>query len=395
MLNKTARLVAVALAVSCAAAPALAQPKKGKPLGQELTGPARDKFEAGKALYAAGNYDSALGQFLEAYELSKNPRVLYNVAVCQRNMNRYVAAIDTFKRELSEGGDKLPKDEVTEVNQFIAGLAQFVSSAEIKVNEPGAKVTVNNPGPGAPIVLGTSPLSAPVPVETGTRTFTASKPGFVDATTTLLVKNKEPAIVDLKLVPLVKKSLVTITVEGGSGATIFIDDLDMGPGPFKGEVTVGRHKFAAKAQGYKDATQTVEVEEGKPLDLKLALAADRKEGGLLINVSPMATIDIDGKVVGTTRRWDGPVRAGRHVITLTREGYDRRVVEVHVDDDETRDINVTLDRSSGGWVPWTLATLAVIGGATAAAFIVFRSADQQPVVGTLDPGTTPAAFRFR
>lgn len=389
-----ALLLAVTVAFSLSVAPALAQPKKAKPLAEELTGEAKTKYANGVGLYRGGNYDAALGQFQEAYDISKNARVLYNVAICQRNMNRYVAAIATVKRELSEGGDKIPKDEVTEANAFINGLGQFVSTAEIKVSEPGAKVTVNNPGPGAAIELGTTPLAGPVPVETGTRTFTASKAGFTDATMTLLVKNKEPAVVDLKLVPLVKKSLVTIQIEGGGGSTIFIDDLDMGPGPFKGEVTVGRHKFAAKAQGFKEATQTAEVEDGKPLDLRLTLAKDRKESGLLISVSPAATITMDDKPIGTTRRWEGPVRAGKHIVTFTKDGYDKRVVEVFLEDDETRDINVQMDKSSGGWVPWTLATLAVIAGGTAAAFIVFRNQDQQPVIGTLDPGTTPATVRF-
>jgi hypothetical protein len=54
------------LAFSCAATPALAQPKKGKPLREELTGDARAKYQNGAGLYQAGNFDAALGQFQEA-----------------------------------------------------------------------------------------------------------------------------------------------------------------------------------------------------------------------------------------------------------------------------------------------------------------------------------------
>ena len=54
MFAKTARLVLLSLAVALASAPALAQPKKGKPLAEELTGDARTKYTAGAGLYRAG-----------------------------------------------------------------------------------------------------------------------------------------------------------------------------------------------------------------------------------------------------------------------------------------------------------------------------------------------------
>lgn len=397
-MRNTSAFIAVALAFACATTPALAQPKKPKPVAEELTGDARTKWDDAKRLFdVARNYDAALVQYQQAYELSKNPRVLFSVGICQRNLNRYAAAVATFKKELAEGGDKLPKDEIADLNRFISGLEPFVSSAEIVVNEPGAKVVVNSPGPGAPIELGTSPLSGPVPVEIGTRTFTITKDKFDDAIVTVPVKKGEVAKLDVKLLPKIRKSLVTIDVEGGSGATVFIDDLDMGPGPFKGEVTVGRHRFTVKSPGFKPAEKTEEVEEGKPLPLKFSLAPDRKEAGLVINVTPVSgIIELDGRPLGNTRHWEGPVKSGRHIIEVRRDGYVTSKHEIFAADDETRDVNAKLDREKDtSWVPWTLGTLAVVAGATVAAFVVFRANDQSPVIGTLDPGTTPGTFRFR
>lgn len=394
-----ARHVAFATSLSLfavsASPPVLAQPKapaaapKKGPLRDQLTGEARARFERASQVFKSGtNYSAAMALFTEAYDLSKNPRVLFNVAICERHLNLYARAVMTLRRGLAEGEGKIPADEVVEMNKLIKGLEDFVSNVELVVSEPGAKITVNNPAGGAPIELGQSPLAGTLPVEVGERSFVAQKPGFSDATATIMVKKKETTKVTLKLEPLVKKSQVTVIVDGAPNAVVLVDDVEMGPAPFKGELAIGKHRLAVRAQGYKETSQTIDVPEGRPFEARIAPAVDANEGMLVITTDPTGgNIEIDGKSVGATR-WEGAVKAGRHFIEVKKSGYVTSRHEVFVASEEQRDVSARLTAEKDtSWIPWTIGTILVVGGAAAVAAFAFRPDDKQPVLGTLDPGT--------
>ena len=89
---------------------AFAQPKK-KPLREQLPPEAQKHWDTALALYQRNQWDGARTSFNAAYEASKNPRVLFNVAVCDKNLNKFARAIEIFKRELVEGAGQLTPDE--------------------------------------------------------------------------------------------------------------------------------------------------------------------------------------------------------------------------------------------------------------------------------------------
>src|SRR5437762_13903717 len=74
-----------------------------KPLTQALTGEAKADYDAGKVLASDGDFAGALIKFTSAYEQSKDARLLWNVAVCEKNMRHYSRVIATLNRYLSEG----------------------------------------------------------------------------------------------------------------------------------------------------------------------------------------------------------------------------------------------------------------------------------------------------
>ena len=82
---------------------AFAQPAKKKPLRDQLPPEAQKQWDSAVSLYKAGQWDGARTSFFAAWEASKNPRVLFNVAVCEKNLGRYARAIESFKKELAEG----------------------------------------------------------------------------------------------------------------------------------------------------------------------------------------------------------------------------------------------------------------------------------------------------
>src|SRR5688572_27302723 len=99
---------AILFALSTWVPTASAQPAaKPKTVREQLPPEAVRAWDDGRLLLLqqSPDYEKALVKFQEAYEKSKNPRVLFNVAVCQKNLNRYTQAVATLKRELGEGGD--------------------------------------------------------------------------------------------------------------------------------------------------------------------------------------------------------------------------------------------------------------------------------------------------
>lgn len=365
-------------------APRVATAAPRKPIREQLNDAARKHWDAAIALYQRANWDGAAAAFMQAYEISKNPRVLFNVGVTEKNRGRYARAIELFQQELAEGKGILTTDEEDEVHRVISGLEKYVASLEIEVSEPGADVLVDDQK------VGVSPLKGPVRVQIGERRVKAIKAGFSEGYETVTVAGGATSKVSLKLAPLVKTSLVTITVVGPPSAIVKIDGREVGTAPYKGQVTVSPepHLFSADATGYVPATQPAIVREGEALNLTLQLAEDQRKGKLVIRARPEgAVIEIDGRPVGSTS-WEGPVDVGSHQIAVKKQGYYTWTYDVDVPKGAERKVSAQLneDRNTS-FVPWLIGTVLVVGAGAAAVYFITRPEDEQPVSGTLPPFT--------
>jgi hypothetical protein len=100
-----AALAACAL-VSAVSAPASAQER-------DLAA-AKKRFAEGKSLFDAGKFADAARVFLEAYELSGKPELLYNVAQAYKQAGEAVEAQRYYKRYLDELPDAPNAEEVLE-----------------------------------------------------------------------------------------------------------------------------------------------------------------------------------------------------------------------------------------------------------------------------------------
>ncbi len=362
---------------------ALAQPKK-KPLREQLNAEAQKHWDTALALYTRNQWDGARTSFNAAYDASKNPRVLFNVAVCDKNLGRYARAIDVFKQELAEGKGLLDAAEEADVKAQIAGLEQFVARVTIEVNEPGAEVYVDEQK------VGVSPLPAPVSVSLGERRIRATKPGFAEARESLELKGGATRTLQLKLAPMTKTSVVSISVVGPANAVVKIDGKEVGSAPYRGQVTVSAepHQFSAEAPDYVAATQSAVVRDGEPLNLTLQLSQQQSMGKLLVTARPEgATIEIDGKTVGAGR-WEGPVSVGTHQVVVKKQGHYTWSYDVEVPKGGERSVSAALneDRNTS-FVPWLIGTIVVIGASSVALYFITRPKDEEPVKGTLPPFT--------
>lgn len=363
---------------------ALAQPAKKKTLREQLPPDAQKHWDTAIALYQRSQWDGARTSFNAAYDASKNPRVLFNVAVCEKNLGRYARAIDVFKKELAEGKGQLSADEEAEVRTQIHGLEQFVAQLTIDVSESGADIYVDESK------VGTSPLPGPISVQLGERHLRATKVGFADARENIELKGGSSGRVTLKLSPMTKTSLVNVSVIGPSSAIVKIDGKEVGPAPYKGQVGVSAepHQFSAEAPGYVPATQSAMVRENEALNLTLQLSEEQQKGRLLVVAQPEgASIEIDGKTVGASR-WEGPVSVGTHQVAVRKQGYYTWTYDVDVPKGGERSVSASLNQDRNtSFVPWLIGTILVVGASTAAIYFVTRPKDEEPVRGSLPPFT--------
>lgn len=381
---------------------AFAQPKKGgaRSLKDELTGDARKSFDSAVALTQASpaNWKGARSEFLRAYELSKNPRLLFNVAVCEKNLGRYPQAVAFFQRELDEGKGQIPSDEEQTVKGAITALRQFVGSLELEVSEPGATVFVKYDETEEEV--GKTPLTQAISLPTGTPTIIVRKAGFEALSLQVNISGGAAVKKSVKMDSLVRQTDVDIVVEGAPGAMIVIDGIERGPAPYKGKVSIATepHTFEAKAPGFVTAKQTAMAKEGESISLRMNMSREQDMGRLVIETQPSGTtISIDGKVVGANK-WEGPVGVGSHQVVVRKEGFYTRSLDVEIGAGGKRNVTATLDENRGtSWVVWSLGTAALIGGATAVSFFVFKSSDKE-IPGSLrqvEQIPVPATVRFR
>jgi hypothetical protein len=389
-----AAAVAAPATVALTPSSAYAQGKR-KPLRDQLPDAAAKKqYDEAAELYKYRKFDAARAAFYALYESTKNPRILFNVAVCEKDMGRFARAIELYQRELAEGKDVLAPDEVADVKAQISALERFVAQLTIEVNEPGAEVFVDD--------TKVSPITGPISVQIGERRVRATKPGFAEATQTIDMKPGASEKVSLKLLPINRTSLVTISVTGPQSADVLVDGRVVGqasPGkPYQGQVAVSPepHKFSVQAPGFVSTSQPAVVREGEKLKLDMQLSREQEMGKLVVETRPAdATIEIDGKTVGSSH-WDGPVSASTHQVVVKKQGYYTTSYDVEVPKGGERRITATLneDRNTS-FVPWLIGTIVIVGAGATVSYFVFKPKDQEPVNGSLPPYAlgTPA-LRF-
>jgi hypothetical protein len=387
------RSLPLVLAMTLAARSALAAPPAvpaSVDVRTQLPDAARKAWDAAKQLAGASDFRGALVEFQRAYELSHNARVLFNVGVTEKLLTHYARAVDAWDKEQTEGAGQLTPAELQELKNAIAIVQQFVTTIDVTASEADATLAIDD------YPVGKTPFAGPVRIDVGKHVLKLSKEGFVDAVEPVDVAAGARTPVAFKLEPLNKTALVAVTVGGAPTATVFVDGRDMGPAPFKGELSADRHTIEARSPGFVTVGQTVDVLYRQPMSLVLTLSQERHEGRLKVSAPEGAAISIDERTVGTST-WDGVVSTtGGHQLVVTKPGYQTYSTEVFVADDQVREVSVPLNSEvKTSWVAWGVGTLLVVTGGIVAGYYVFRPSEPSPTPGTLTPPLTTASHGLR
>jgi len=234
-------------------APAAGQPPK--PLSESLPSLAKAEYEGGKILYGDKDYASAIAKFQRAYELSSDPRLLFNIAVCQKNLRKYSKMLATVRRYLEDGAALLSADDKAQAQEIVKTVEAFVSELKLTVDEKDAEVFVDDEK------VGITPLVGPTFVDVGVRKIKVSKKGYKDAIVSKQVPGGGAIAVDVRLEKEIHRG--KLLVSAGVNDVIALDGKVIGRGKWEGAVPSGGHTLKVTASGMQAYQSEVVIQDNQ------------------------------------------------------------------------------------------------------------------------------------
>lgn len=254
----------VAILVVSSVALALA---KQRPLGEELSGVSRASFEQGKDLFEASDFATAHAKFKQAYEGSKNPRLLWNMAACSARQKRYARAIEEAERHLAEGKGRLPPEQIGRANEALVDWRSFVAEATLTIEPIGASLHVDDEARG---VVG---AVAKLTLDMGKHELRLEKSGFEPLSRAIVIVDVGTPAFELTMKPL--SAAAQLLVNTDLDATIEVDGTIGGKGLYDGKLAAGTHRLRVTAPNKTPYEGRVELGAGATKQLTISLSGDK------------------------------------------------------------------------------------------------------------------------
>ena len=239
--------------------------RPARPLSQSLPADAKRDYDAGKMLFDDGDYATALLKYRAAYDATHDPRLLWDVAVCEKSLRHYATTVALLGRYLAEGGELLSASDRRDAQELSRAIAPFTAAQILSVSEDGADIAID----GQPV--GRSPLPGPVVLDLGTRRVQVTKEGFRPRSLEMPVGGSAPTTVAVRLQRESGRLELTLPPD----AAVTIDGHEAGHGPIVSvDLAAGAHALRVTAPDMRPIVTDVVVEDGRSRALDLKLEAD-------------------------------------------------------------------------------------------------------------------------
>lgn len=247
------------------------------PLADTLNDAARKEYEAAKALYQMGDSKGAFYKFQAAYELYQDPRLLWNMATCSKNLRQYAEALELVRRYQKLGGGLLDDNDRREAGEVERALTSLTTTVALKGIEPGTTVTVDNKPVEKPV--------EPILLDLGPHTIVVSRKGFRAATFNHNGKPSGIAELDATLAKEVHEGTLVVTARVGDA--ISVDGKTVAFANYRGTLKSGGHIVRVSAKDYQSFQQEIQIVDDETRTIPVAL--DREK--------PFPVLPIVGAVV--------------------------------------------------------------------------------------------------
>jgi hypothetical protein len=250
---------------------AQAAPQEGapapSPLAVSLGGQAKVDYEAGRILVADKDFAGALVKFQQAFVQSGDRRLLWNMAVCEKNLRHYGNVLGLLERYQREGDAGMSDAHRKEVKDVVDTVKTLISNVQIAVNEAGASVFVDDR------LMGQTPLDAPLRIDLGKRKIRVAKPGFSDQSVVQEFAGGSTVTFSFTLKP--KPSEARLTISSDEASMINIDGAAMGERYWQGSVLAGEHRIRVTAPGMQPYTKEMVLVAGQSRTLHISLVREK------------------------------------------------------------------------------------------------------------------------
>lgn len=266
-----------------------------KPLSQTLTGDARAAYESAKLLFEDGDHAGALTKFKRAFELSSDPRLLWNMAVCEKELRHYARSAALVNRYLEDGSKVISAEQRRSATETQTALRAFYSTVQLDGAADGATVLVD----GEPV--GKIPLSEPLLLDLGIHQLRVELSDYIPFEKSIDVPGGERLQVPIVLThaPVGQnESLPRLSVtSSGERDIIAIDGKVMGSRHWEGVVAVGEHSVRVTAPHKKTYQSQLQLVSGSSRTLQINLEDEARGSTVWYWVAGGATV-VAGAVVG-------------------------------------------------------------------------------------------------
>jgi len=258
------------------------------PLAESLQGSARADYAGARILYEDGDYAGAYTKLESAYLASKDPRLLWNMAACEKALRHYANVMNLLERYLKEGGAVIGTDERAATHELVETVREFVNELRLDVQPGGVDVYLDG------VKAATTPLDGPLRVDMGKRKLRFQKQGFVPHETEMDLAGGKS--VDLKVQLRAEVHEGTLRIMSDPSAVISVDGHVVGTGQWVGTLASGTHSVYVSAEGKQPYKTEVVVKDRDTASLHVNLQGEQGPPGLRADSSSGALWWIVGGV---------------------------------------------------------------------------------------------------
>lgn len=229
----------LALSIVSAAPIALAQ----TPPSPSAVAEARERFQRGLDLSDEGNFTAAMTEFRRAYEITRNPAVLFNISATHEASGHFVEALEAMEQYRRDAPADAVSSHRTELDAAVARLRNRIGTLIVRVEAPGLEVRIDGlPRPSEAFRTG-------APISAGRHRVVLIAPNFQSGEHEVDVAGGTTVELNTPLVPSRSSIAFDVNIPG---AEILIDNRAMAVSPVASPLGVaeGNHHVTVRRAGY-------------------------------------------------------------------------------------------------------------------------------------------------
>ena len=300
---------------------------------------AADRFDHGLRLFNEGDNPGALLEFKRAFELSGERSILMNVGLVYAEMGRPVDAVAALDQALAqpagisdaqlERGRRVRDEQSARIGRLL-----------VTTNVP-AQIEIDN------LVVGRTPMAAPIPVASGLRLLAVEAPGQVPVHQEVGIVGGQQTDLAIELLPL-QGALAHLMVRTTlPGADVLVDEKLVGRTPMPASLALppGRHEVTLRRPGYRAIPGDITLADGSSGEITIEVAENPAEAALVGGHIELDINQADANVAidGVPRfRGDLTLPAGPHRLSVSRAGFLPVERELTVDQGHSKTVRIEL-----------------------------------------------------